>query len=171
MGCCTARAKGHIDEHAKWDYINIHDFHSTSSWTPISYLWVWIYGTIGVAVFALDCFTAVNLLILDRWASQIQPAISFKYSKWIFVGCIMFSFALYLYEWARAIRVMRRGGIAESYMDPLAVQVQCMRGKGFKRFLVFASLTKSKKGTDYIAFFVYFQFNSECLRLWLIDEY
>ncbi|GAM84354.1 hypothetical protein ANO11243_023480 [Dothideomycetidae sp. 11243] len=160
MGCCAARAKGHIDEHAKWDYINLDDFHSTSSWTPINYLWVWIYAGIGVAVFALDCFTAVNLLILDKWSSQIKPAIDLKYSKWIFVGCIMFSFALYLYEWARALRVMRRGGIAESYMDPLAVQVQCMRKKGFRRFLVFASLTKSKKGTDYIAFFVYFQFNS-----------
>ncbi|KAF2152936.1 hypothetical protein K461DRAFT_201428, partial [Myriangium duriaei CBS 260.36] len=160
MGCCAARAKGHIDEHAKWDYINLDDFHSTSSWTPINYLWVWIFAGIGVAVFALDCFTAVNLLILDKWASQIQPAIDLKYSKWIFVGCIMFSFALYLYEWARALRVMRRGGIAESYMDPLAVQVQCMRRKGFRRFLVFSALTKSKKGTDYVAFFVYFQFNS-----------
>lgn len=111
-------------------------------------------------MFAADCFTAVNLLILDKWASQIKPAIDLTISKWIFVGCIMFSFALYIFEWARAIRVMRRGGIAESYMDPLAVQVQCMRSKGWKRFLVFASLTKSKKGTDYIAFFVYFQFNS-----------
>lgn len=137
---------------------NLDDFHSTSSWSPISYLWVWIYALIGVAVFALDCFTAVNLLILDRWSSQIKPAIDFKISKWIFVGCIGMSFLLYAYEWVRAVRVMKRGGIAESYMDPLAVQIQCMRKKGWRRFLVFAALTKSKKGKDYVAFFVRFQF-------------
>ncbi|PNS16229.1 hypothetical protein CAC42_6336 [Sphaceloma murrayae] len=159
MGC-FGKNKGHIDESAKWAYINLSDFHATSSWTPFSYLTVWFFALVGVAVFAVDCFTAVNLLILDKWSSQIQPAIELKYTKWIFVGCIMFSFALYGYEWLRAIRVIRRGGVAESYMDPLAVQLQCMRGKGWKRFLVFASLTKSRKGTDYIAFFVYFQFNS-----------
>ncbi|TKX26641.1 putative vacuolar membrane protein-1 [Elsinoe australis] len=159
MGC-FGKNKGHIDESAKWAYINLDDFHATSSWSPFSYLTVWFFALVGIAVFAVDCFTAVNLLILDKWSSQIKPAIDLKYSKWIFVGCIMFSFALYAYEWLRAIRVIRRGGVAESYMDPLAVQLQCMRGKGWKRFLVFASLTKSRKGTDYIAFFVYFQFNS-----------
>ncbi|KAG8631448.1 hypothetical protein KVT40_000588 [Elsinoe batatas] len=159
MGC-FGKDKGHIDESAKWAYINLDDFHATSSWTPLSYLTVWFFALVGVAVFAVDCFTAVNLLILDKWSSQIKPAIDLKYSKWIFVGCIMFSFALYAYEWLRAIRVIRRGGVAESYMDPLAVQLQSMRGKGWKRFLVLASLTKSRKGADYVAFFVYFEFNS-----------
>lgn len=140
---------------------NLSDFHATSSWTPISYLTVWIFAIIGIVVFAVDCFTAVNLLILDKWASQVKPAIPLRITKWVFVGCILFSFVYYIYEWIRAIRVLRRGGVAESYMDPLAVQVQCMRRRGWKRFLVFASLTKSKKGVDYVAFFVHFQFNSE----------
>lgn len=47
-------------------------------------------------------------------------------------------------------------------MDPMAVILQSMRmgsqGRGWRRFLVFAELTKSKKGVDYIALFVYFQF-------------
>lgn len=40
------------------------------------------------------------------------------------------------------------------------MQVQCMRGQGWKRFLVFAQLTKHRKGADYVALFTYFQFSS-----------
>ena len=50
-------------------------------------------------------------------------------------------------------------------MDPLAVKVQSMRwGSGWKRFLVFAELTKSKKKATWIALFVYFQ-RKGCIRL------
>lgn len=115
-----------------------------------------------MAVYAADTFTAVNLLAFNRWSSQVQPAIPFDVSKWIFAICIIISWVLCGFEWLRAIRIMRRGGIAESYLDPLAVILQSIRvssrGRGWRRFLVFAELTKSKKGTDYIALFVYFQF-------------
>lgn len=113
---------------------------------------------IAVAVYGADTFTAVNLLAYDKWSSQIEPSIPLKYSKWIFAACIMFSWALCFFEWIRAIRVIRRGSVAESYMDTVAVTLQSMRPKGWKRFLVFAELTKSKKGVDYIALFVYFAF-------------
>ena len=137
------------------------DFHPSSSWTPITYAWLWFQALIGVAVFVADTFTAVNLLAFNKWSSKVQPAIPLIYSRWIFAGCIMVSYVLYAYQWQRAIRVMRRGGVAESYLDPLAVQLQSMRIKGWKRFLVFAELTKSKKGADYVAFFTYFQFNGK----------
>jgi hypothetical protein len=113
---------------------------------------------IAVAVYGADTFTAVNLLAYDKWSSQIEPSIPLKYSKWIFAACIMFSWALCLFEWVRAVRVIRRGSVAESYMDSVAVTLQSMRPNGWKRFLVFAELTKSKKGVDYVALFVYFAF-------------
>jgi hypothetical protein len=113
---------------------------------------------IAVAVYGADTFTAVNLLAYDKWSSQIEPSIPLKYSKWIFAACIMFSWVLCLFEWVRAIRVIRRGSVAESYMDSVAVTLQSMRPNGWKRFLVFAELTKSKKGVDYVALFVYFAF-------------
>lgn len=57
---------------------------------------------------------------------------------------------------------MRSGSITESYLEPLAAIFQSMRltkeGQGWRRFLVFAELTRSRKGADYIALFVYFQF-------------
>ncbi|MCJ1380275.1 hypothetical protein MMC17_003378 [Xylographa soralifera] len=59
---------------------------------------------------------------------------------------------------------MRKGGVAQSYLDPLAVRIQSIRmgvrGRGWRRFLVFAELTKSKKGSEYIALFTYFSFEA-----------
>lgn len=61
---------------------------------------------------------------------------------------------------------MKQGGVAQSYLDPLAVRVQSVRmgeGRGWKRFLVFAELTTSKKGADYVALFTYFSFEGKIL--------
>ncbi|KAI8931625.1 hypothetical protein NX059_011276 [Plenodomus lindquistii] len=66
-----------------------------------------------------------------------------------------------------ALRVMKSGSVVECYLEPLAAILQSMRitssGQGWRRFLVFAELTKSKKGANYIALFVYFQFKSALL--------
>lgn len=59
------------------------------------------------------------------------------------------------------MRVMKRGAVAESFLDSLAVRIQSIRlgkGRGYRRFLVFAELTKSKKGAEYVALFTYFSF-------------
>ena len=161
MGCCGGdREKGPPEKKQKWEFINLDDFKNKSFWTVVAYIWLWLMGFVGIAVYAVDTFTAVQLLAFDRWSSQVQPWIPFNYSKWIFAGCILFSWVLCIYEWVRAIRVIRRGGVAASYMDPLAAPLQSMRSKGWKRFLVFTALTKSKKGTDYVAFFVYFAFQN-----------
>lgn len=158
MGCMGDRENGPTEQAQKWDFITLSDFKATSVWTSVAYIWLWLMALVSVAVYAADTFTAVNLLAFNKWSSQVQPALEFKYSKWIFAICICLSWALAIFEWIRAIRVIRRGGVAESYMDSLAVTLQSMRGKGWRRFLVFTELTKSKKGVDYIAFFVYFAF-------------
>lgn len=160
MGCCGDREKGPPERKQRWEFIELNDFRNKSFWTVLAYIWLWFMGFVGVAVYAVDTFTAVQLLVFDRWSSQVKPWIPFQYSKWIFAGCILFSWTLLIYEWIRAIRVVKRGGVAASYMDPLAASLQSMRSQGWKRFLVFSALTKSKKGTDYVAFFVYFAFQS-----------
>ncbi|KAH0404768.1 hypothetical protein KCU89_g795, partial [Aureobasidium melanogenum] len=158
MVCSGDREKGHLDESQKWDYVTLSDFRASGALTYVSYGWLWIMALVAVAVYGADTFTAVNLLAYDKWSSQIEPSIPLKYSKWIFAACIMFSWALCIFEWVRAIRVIRRGSVAESYMDSVAATLQSMRPQGWKRFLVFAELTKSKKGVDYVALFVYFAF-------------
>lgn len=115
-------------------------------------------------MYAVDTFTAVNLLAFSKWAGQIEPAIPFTVSRWIFAVCIIISFVLLVLRWIRAIRAIRSGSISQSYLDSLAVRLQSIRlwssGHGWKRFLVFAELTKSKKGAEYVALFAYFSFES-----------
>jgi hypothetical protein len=170
MGCCGDREKGRtVTEEQKWDFINLSDFKSTSCLAPFSYAWLWILVLISCAVYAADAFTAVNLLAFDKWTSQVKPAVPFEIAKWIFAITIIVSYVFLAYRWAMALRVMRRGSVTECYLEPLAAILQSMRltknGQGFRRFLVFAQLTKSKKGANYVALFVYFQFKSALLLI------
>lgn len=163
MPCFGDREKGEVRVEEKWDYINLSDFKSRSCWTPFSYFFLLFFLVISFAVYAVDTFTAVNLLAFSRWSGEIEPAIPFKISRWIFTVCILLSFALLIVRWVFAIRAMRSGSIAESYLNSLAVRVESIRvgkARGWKRFLVFAELTKSRKGVEYVALFVYFSFES-----------
>jgi len=165
MGCCGDREKGvTVTEEQKWAYITLSDFKSTSCLAPFSYAWLWILVLISCAVYAADAFTAVNLLAFDKWTSQVKPVVPFEIAKWIFAITIIISYVFLIYRWIRALRVMRMGSVTECYLEPLAAILQSMRitktGQGWRRFLVFAELTKSKKGANYIALFVYFQFKS-----------
>ena len=60
---------------------------------------------------------------------------------------------------------MKSGVVAASYLDPLGVRIQCIRmgarGRGWRRFLVFAALTKGRKGAEYVALFTYFSFEGK----------
>ncbi|KAG6012083.1 hypothetical protein E4U54_007741 [Claviceps lovelessii] len=164
MGCSRNRKKqtrGFADQ--KWDYINLQDFKAKGCGPGFAYAYLWLMLVISTAVYAVDSFTAVNLLAFNRWSSKIEPAIPFDVSKWIFSICILLSFVNLAFEGFRAIRVMCRNNVAECFLDSLAARwesIRLGRGQGWRRFLVFAELTKSKKGSEYVALFTYFSFQS-----------
>ncbi|SPO04956.1 uncharacterized protein DNG_07641 [Cephalotrichum gorgonifer] len=164
MGCLTHRRKAvNVGTDQNWSYINLKDFKSTSCFTPFAYGYLWLMLLTSVAVYGVDTFVAVNLLAFDSWSSQIDPGVDRDIAKWVFSVCIIASFVNLAFEHIRAWRVMRRGNVAECYLDSLAVRLESIRmgkGQGWRRFLVFASLTKSKKGAEYIALFTYFSFQS-----------
>lgn len=146
------------------DLQSLNDFKTTGCLTPFAYGYLWVSLLISVAVYAIDTFTAVNLLAFNKWAGEIEPKIDFDISKWIFSACIMASWVNLGFEYVRALRVVKRGAVAENFLDTLAVRIQAVRlgkDRGYKRFLVFAELTKSKKGAEYVALFTYFSFQSE----------
>ena len=65
------------------------------------------------------------------------------------------------------MRAIKTGVITASYLDPLAVRIESVRvgkGRGWRRFLVFAALTKGRKGSEYVALFTYFSFEGRPLR-------
>ena len=148
---------------------NLSDFKSTSCFAPLSYGILYISLLISVAVYLVDAFTAANLLFFNRWSGQVQPLIPFYIARWVFAGCIILSWILLGYRWLRAIRVMKRDVVAASYLDPLAVRVQSVRmgknGRGWRRFLLFAELTKGRKGAEYVALFTFFSFEGTSVSL------
>ncbi|KAK4154758.1 hypothetical protein C8A00DRAFT_14117 [Chaetomidium leptoderma] len=166
MGFLSHRRRDiEVKPEQKWDFISLNDFKSTSFFAPLAYGYLWFTLIIALAVYAVDVFTAYQLLAFDKWSSQIEPAqfIPFDISKWIFTVCIILSFVNLAYEYLRAVAIMRRGSVAECFLDSLAARLECVRmgsGRGWKRFLVFAELTKSKKGAEYIALFTFFNFQS-----------
>ncbi|KAJ3481374.1 hypothetical protein NLG97_g7836 [Lecanicillium saksenae] len=148
MVCCCGNRKKQTREFAdqQWDYINLQDFKATGCGAPFAYGYLWFSLILSIAVYSIDSFTAVQLIAFNRWSSAIRPAISFDVSRWIFAICIILSFVNLGYEVIRAIRVMKRNNVAECYMDPLAVRWESIRvgkGQGWRRFLVFAALTKT----------------------------
>ncbi|KAI9767316.1 MAG: hypothetical protein M1840_005725 [Geoglossum simile] len=164
MGCGSRRRKEEVEVKAeeKWDFINLDDFKTSSCGKPFSYGVLYVLLIISVSAYGIDTFTAVNLLAFDRLT--VKPFIPLRISKWIFSGCIILSWLILGFEWVRAVRVMKRGSVAESYLDPLAVRVQSIRmgknGKGWRRFLVFTLLTRSRGLTEYVALFTYFSFKA-----------
>ncbi|KAK3331997.1 hypothetical protein B0T19DRAFT_456507 [Cercophora scortea] len=162
MGFMSHRRRNvEVHPEQKWDYISLNDFKSTSCFTPFAYISLWISLIISVAVYAVDTFTAVQLLAFNRWSGQIKPVIDPNVTKWIFSICIILSFVNVGFEHIRANRIMRRGSVAECFLDSLAARLESIKlGKssGWRRFLVFAELTKSKKGAEYVALFTYFSF-------------
>lgn len=158
-----------VNPEQKWDFISLNDFKSTSCFTPFAYAFLWFGFFISLAVYVVDIFTAYQLLAFNKWSSQIEPAqfIPFDISKWIFTVCIILSFVNLAYESFRALAIMRRGSVAECFLDSLAARIECFRmgsGRGWRRFLVFAELTKSKKGAEYIALFTFFSFQCKIVR-------
>lgn len=117
-------------------------------------------------MYGVDIFTAINLLAFNQWSSSIEPTqlLNFDQTKWIFAGTIIASFVNLIFEHFRAWRVRKRGSVAECYLDNLAVRLESARlggGRGWRRFLVFAELTKSRKGAEYVALFSYFSLQCE----------
>lgn len=164
MGCFSPRQRGpEVRPEQKWDYISLKDFKSTSCFTPLAYGYLYFSLLLSMAVYGVDGFTAINLLAFNSWSSQVDPAVKLEYLRWIFSGCIILSIINLGFEHIRARRVMNRGSVAECFLDNLAVRLESVRmgsGQGWRRFLVFAELTKSKKGAEYVALFTYFSFQS-----------
>ncbi|KAH8165138.1 hypothetical protein CIB48_g3089 [Xylaria polymorpha] len=161
----TTRKAAEIQPEQKWDAISLRDFKSSSVFACLAYGYLYFSLTLSLAVYGVDIFTAINLLAFNQWSSSIEPTqlLTFDQTKWIFAGTIIASFVNLIFEHFRAWRVMKRGSVAECYLDNLAVRLESIRlgrGQGWRRFLVFAELTKSRKGAEYVALFSYFSLQS-----------
>lgn len=73
------------------------------SLTPRRYLWLYVIVLKSFMVYISDIFSAITMLTTKNWSNEIFKncanidgcvAIPFNTGKWLFVGCIIFSFLL-----------------------------------------------------------------------------
>lgn len=73
--------------------------------SPHRYMWLYVLVLKDFLVYVSDIFTAITMLTTKSWSNQIFNscpktidggciAVPFKVGKWLFVGCIIFSFLL-----------------------------------------------------------------------------
>ncbi|KAE8538218.1 hypothetical protein D1P53_005557 [Cryptococcus gattii VGV] len=187
--CCEADWKREVVPDHKFDFINIKEFHKGDIWTRIKWVIVtdgirpltlhryilrYVFLLKSVAVYALDIFTAVTMVSSDHWTNAITSRcdsdcavdVQFKIAKWVFVGCIIFSFLLLGYETYKAKKVIDSRDISYAFTNLLANDYYSFRS--YDNFCLFCQIESSSKKKDDLAFFIFFTFKG-WKRLLLAD--
>jgi len=160
----------------KFDFIDVREFHSTAFTIRARYLL--FYGIVlkSFLVYMSDIFTAVTMLSTNDWSNQIQKScnktstngcvvIPFEVAKWLFVGCIIFSFLL-LYEGRKARKIIASRDISYAFTNVMTQNYYSLRS--YDHFCLFCTISNSAKKKDDFAFFVFFTFKG-WKRLLLAD--
>ncbi|THH33657.1 hypothetical protein EUX98_g548 [Antrodiella citrinella] len=117
------------------------------------------------------------MLSTDSWSNAIFNScppdqdngcvyIPFKIGKWLFFGCIIFSFLLLAYEGHKAKKIIASRDISYAFTNVMANHYYSLRS--YDHFCFFDHISNSTKRMDDFAFFVFFTFKS-WKRLLLAD--
>jgi len=156
-----------VNDH-KFDFVDVHDYHSESWGTRLQYMWLYLILTKSFLVYLSDLYTAMTMLTTKGWSngifqkckgSQIADncvVVDFTIGKWIFVGCIIFGYLLLLYEWYKAKKIITSRDISYSFTNVMANTYYSL--KSYDTFCFFTQIENSTKKKDDFAFFVFFTF-------------
>lgn len=162
-----------VQDH-KFDFIDTRDYHSKNFGIRMQYIWVYVLVVKAFLVYMSDIFTAVTMLSSDGWTNRIYSEcgdhcaiqIQFNAAKWIFVGCIIFSFLLLAYEAYKAKKIIASRDISYAFTNVMANTYYSLRS--YDHFCFFCQIENSTKKKDDFAFFVFFTFKG-WKRLLLAD--
>lgn len=167
MGCCGKATwkREEVADH-KFDFIDVRDYYSNTFFTRLRYMWVFIMVGKAFAVYVADIYTAITLLAFHKFNGSIYSRVEadkdnplrvpFDYGRWIFTGCIIFSFCLLAYEAHKARAVVRSRDISYAYTNVMANDYYSIRS--YDHFCFFCQINNSKKKKDELAFFIFFTF-------------
>ncbi|KAI0921324.1 hypothetical protein AcV5_001050 [Taiwanofungus camphoratus] len=107
------------------------------------------------------------MLSTNSWSNDIYnscPAnhtdgcvyIPFRIGKWLFFGCIIFSFLLLAYEARKAKKIIASRDISYAFTNVMANNYYSLRS--YDHFCFFSHISNSTKRMDDFAFFVFFTF-------------
>lgn len=89
--------------------------------------------------------------------------VQFGIAKWVFVGCIIFSFLLLGYEWYKARQVVLSRDISYAFTNVMANDYFSI--KSYDNFCLFCRISSNRQRQDKVAFFVFFTFKSKLSNL------
>ncbi|KAJ9124001.1 hypothetical protein QFC22_000793 [Naganishia vaughanmartiniae] len=126
--CCQANWKREAIPDHKFDFVDTAEFHTSSWFTRLRYVFIYIFMLKNLAIYCLDIYTAITMVASSTWTNVIfkkcgddcKIKIPFHIAKWIFVGCIIFGFLLLAYEAWKARRVIKSRDIAFAYTNVMA---------------------------------------------------
>jgi len=161
----------------KFDFVDTRDFRSHALGIRLRYVWLYVLVLKSFLVYVSDIFTAVTMLSSNKWQNSIFAScpkdqtngcvfIPFNIARWLFVGCIIFSFLLLAYETRKARRIIASRDISYAFTNILANNYYSLRS--YDHFCLFCAINNSTKKTDDFAFFIFFTFK-EWKRLLLAD--
>jgi len=159
----------------KFDFIDTRDYHSKALGIRLQYLWVYILVIKSFLVYISDIYTATTMLTSQDWSNKIFTAcqdpkgcvaIPFAVAKWLFVGCIIFSFLLLAYEARKAKKIIASRDISFAFTNVMAQNYYSLRS--YDHFCFFCHINDSTKKKDDFAFFIFFTFK-DWKRLLLAD--
>ncbi|SGY70193.1 BQ5605_C004g03119 [Microbotryum silenes-dioicae] len=153
-----------------FDFIDVHEFHSKSCTTRLQYGWLWLLFIKSIAVYVADIYTAIALLASGRWSGSILQSeaaassskgssvleVPFNIGKWIFTGCIIFSFLLLAWEARKSRAIIKSRDISYAFTNVMSQSWYALRS--YDHFCFFCQIDNSKKKKDEFAFFVFFTF-------------
>lgn len=164
--------------------------------TRLQYVWLYLLVIKSGAVYIADIYTAVALLASNHWSGEILQAASksghgtstlevpFNIGKWIFTGCIIFSFLLLLWEARKSRAIVRSRDISFAYTNVMSQNWYSLRSYDtfclfmqvsfyFQAFLFlfllvliirsYFQINSSTKVKDELTFFVFFTFKGKSL--------
>ncbi|KAL1409083.1 Potassium transporter [Vanrija albida] len=170
--CFTeSRWKSEVVQDFKFDYVDVKDFHRTNFGTRFKYMFVYLFILRDIVIYGLDIFTVVTMLSTSNWTNKVYQDgagktgtsifhinVEFNVAKWVFLGCIIFSFLLLGYEVYKAKQVIRSRDISYAFTNVMANDYYSI--KDYNNFCLFCAISDSTKMHDKIAFFVFFSFKT-----------
>ncbi|KIJ37415.1 hypothetical protein M422DRAFT_781768 [Sphaerobolus stellatus SS14] len=157
-----------VQDH-KFDFIDVREFHSKAFGTRMKYFFLYCVVFKSFLVYMSDIFTAITYLSTQNWQTTIQTScdsnvtngcivIPFDVAKWLFVGCIIFSFLLLAYEAHKAKKIIASRDISYSFTNVMAQNYFSLRS--YNHFCLFCQISSSTKKKDDFAFFIFFTFKN-----------
>lgn len=165
--CCgnASWKREEVPDH-KFDFIDVRDFRNNGWFQHLKYAFLFIMVIKSFAVYVADIYTAVTLLAFGHFSGSLydkvqnDPENNFRvpisYGRWIFSGCIIFSFLLLAYEAHKSRAIVKSRDISYAYTNVMANNYYSLRS--YEHFCFFDHINDSKKKKDELAFFIFFTF-------------